>query len=145
MKNIFKLICKKCGGKCCKSTIFLTQKDIDKWKPFEGKFATIKKEAGFMLVHKGKCPFLNTETGCTLNENMKPFDCILFPLAFTYKNETINFYLDKKCPYINEISKDWIDETKKWALEQLQDWSEEEKITYSNIIECYPASQLIPV
>ena len=145
MKNVFEVICKKCGGKCCKSTVFLTQRDIDRWKSYEGKFAVIKREAGFMLKHDGKCPFLNLKTGCTLDEPMKAFDCIMFPLAFTYENGKINFYLNKKCPYYNEIPKDWIEKTKKWTLEQLNSWTEEEKITYSNIIREYPDSELISV
>jgi len=145
MKNTFEIICKKCGGKCCKSTIFLTQRDIDKWKQFEGEFKVKEKGAGFMLIHEGQCPFLNEETGCTLEENLKAFDCILFPLAFIYKNEKIKFYLNKKCPYVNKIQKDWIEKTKKWALEQLKSWNEEEKRTYSKIIENYPVSELISI
>jgi Fe-S-cluster containining protein len=131
MRNMFIKICKKCGGKCCKSTIFLTQRDVDKWKPYIDRFGVRREGAGFMLVHDGKCPFLDTRTGCTLDEKTKPFDCVLFPLGFVYINGTFDFFLKDKCPYINEIPKNWISKTKKWALRELKSWSEEERMTYS--------------
>ena len=96
------------------------------------------------MLHKGKCPFLS-EKGCVLPEKLKPFDCKLFPLAFKYENKQIKFFLNKKCPFIDRIPKSWIRKTKKWALKELRNWNEEEKITYSKIIEKYPPSQLIPM
>jgi len=143
-RNIFEIICKKCQGKCCKSTIFLTQTDVDRLnKRHKGVFKVEKIPGIMILDESGKCPFLNESKGCILSENLKPFDCRVFPIAFIYRNGETNFYLNKKCPYHNEIPKEWIEKTKKWAKKELESWTEEEKLEFSKMIEKCPQSQLI--
>ncbi|MBN2015982.1 YkgJ family cysteine cluster protein [Candidatus Dojkabacteria bacterium] len=151
MKNIFEIICKKCVGKCCKTTIFLTQKDIDRLEKYKEKFRLIPMEKdmkappGYMDLVEGSCPFLEEEKGCTLRHEEKPFDCRVFPLAFIYKAGETKFYLNKKCPYYDEIPEEWIHKTKIWAQEELKNWSEDEKLAFSKMIERYQSKQLIPV
>lgn len=151
-KNVFKVICKKCQGKCCKETVVLTQKDINKLNvKYKNWFRVINEETnleeppGHIVLKKNHaCPFLG-ENGCILEENMKPFDCLFFPLAFVYKKGKLSFYLNKKCPYYEEIPKKWVQKTKKWAQEQLKFWTEKEKLFYSKDVENYQSSVLIPL
>ncbi|MFC1727162.1 hypothetical protein ACFL0Y_01440 [Patescibacteria group bacterium] len=88
---------------------------------------------------------MDKSKGCTLPEDIKPFDCKVFPVAFIYKNGKTSFYLNKKCPYYREIPREWIEKTHKWARKELESWTEEEKLEYSKMIEKYPQSQLIPL
>lgn len=151
-KNIFKVICKKCQGLCCKATVVVTQNDLDKLnKKYKGTFKIINEETGrekppghFILTKNHVCPFLG-EKGCILEENMKPFDCLFFPLAFIYRNGKLSFYLNKHCPFYMEIPKDQLLKTKKWAQKQLKSWTEKEKLFYSKDVENYPRSLLIPL
>lgn len=144
MGNIFRIICKECKGKCCKSTVHITRKEFDKLKQVRGNLQVTKDGALFRI--DGKCPFLNEKTGCTLGGNLKPFDCTLYPLTFLYKDGKIKFYLNKTCPYANRIPEDWIKKTKRWTLEQLKEWAEDEKTSYSNVIKrYYSESDLTPV
>ncbi len=150
-KNIFKVICKKCQGLCCKATVVVIQKDLDKLKKYKGMFKIKNEETEteippghFILTKNHYCPFLG-ENGCILEEKMKPFDCIFFPLAFIYKNRKLSFYLNKHCPFYMEISKKQLLKTKKWAQKQLKSWTEKEKLFYSKDVENYPRSLLIPL
>ena len=152
-KNIFRVICKKCQGKCCRATVLLVQKDVNQLnRKYKGRFKVINEETGYEetpghMAHNEKhmCPFLEEQRGCVLEEEYKPFDCRFFPLAFIYKNNNLSFYLNKKCSYYMYIPKSWIIQTKKWAEEQLKSWTEKEKLAYSKDVESYPSSQLIPI
>ncbi len=151
-KNIFKVICKKCHGLCCKATVVVTKKDLDKLNTkYKGMFKIIKEETGlektpghFILTKNHLCPFLG-KTGCVLEENEKPFDCIFFPLAFIYKNNTTSFYINKHCPFCMKIPKKELLKTKRWGKERLKSWTDEEKLFYSKDVENYPKSLLIPL
>ena len=46
------------------------------------------------------------------------------------------------CSYLNEIPKEWIEKTKKWAVKELETWTEEDKLTFSNIMEENSLSEL---
>lgn len=142
MKNIFKIICKKCRGKCCKLNVMIAKKDYNKLKnKLDQK--QFKKYGKNILVHWGKCPFLNEKEGCSLPEKLKPFDCQLFPLTFMYEKGKIKIFLNKKCPYSKEISKEWISKTKKWLLKELKNWNKEELKTYTNLIKKHSSSKLV--
>lgn len=130
MKTIADL-CKKCQGGCC-TTVFLGKYDIEKLKK-AGKHFNIKKVEGgheFVETENGKCPFLNEGIGCILSDDLKPLDCILFPLAFKMEGKNIKFFLNTKCPYFSEIPVDWINKTMKWFELHINQWSEDEIKTY---------------
>jgi len=122
----------------------LTKKDYVKLKNRvdDNQF---KKYGKNILVHWGKCPFLNEQKGCTLPERLKPFDCKLFPLTFMYEKNKVRIFLNKKCPYTKEISKEWINKTKKGLLKELKKWTKEEKETYTSLIRKHSSSKLVPL
>ena len=128
-------ICRVCGGFCC-TTVFLGKSDIKKLNK-AGKVVQYQKVEGgheFVKTAHGKCPFLKEGIGCVLPEELKPFDCILYPLAFTKKNGSFEFYVNTKCPYYKEIPKDWIKKTILWFNDKIKEWTDEE-------IEAYIARQ----
>lgn len=142
-RDIFNIICKKCDGQCCKYYIFLTKKELGRLLKLGEKFRYKKEGAGFLMDSPNCCRFLDNKTGCKLASRFKPFDCKLFPLAFIYKNKTVNFYLIKDCPYWQKINQACISEIKTLARRRLKTWTEKEKITYSNIIENYFKKELL--
>lgn len=141
MKRSFEQVCKECQGYCC-TTVFLGQSDVDKLTKAGKNFRTKKLVVGYELekASEGNCPFLEVGKGCTLNEELKPFDCVLFPLAFTKTGEKYTFYLNKKCPYFNQAPKEWIDKTIIWALDNINNWSQDEIEAYIKRQEGFLAS-----
>lgn len=125
-------ICRICLGKCCQPPIFLGQKDVEKLRKAGKQFNYKKaKNAGFDLVSDGKCPFLKIGKGCTLDRDLKPIDCVLYPLVFKIKEDgSIEYYLNKGCPYFKDVPNDWIEETKKWIQTKMDEWSSQEKDAY---------------
>lgn len=125
------LLCKKCNGKCCKPPIFLGYSDIKKLKK-TGKIFEYKKNktGGYDLISKDKCPFLKEGLGCTLEKKLKPFDCLLFPLAFKENKEKFIFYLNKICPCWKTLPHYWIVQTKRVANRKLKDWTVKERDAY---------------
>lgn len=148
MKNIFEVICKKCDGKCCKTVTFLSQDDVKRLQECKTEFSQNKeflhrkKNHSFLVLNKGKCPFLTEHKGCQLKESCRPLECLLFPLVFKYDKGKLRFYLNKKCPYLREISKKWVSKTKQWAANKLQQWTKEELSEFSKIIDNHPGSHL---
>lgn len=49
------------------------------------------------------CLFLDTQKGCTLSEEDKPFECKIWPLRVMHKDGEIVVALAKTCPAINEV------------------------------------------
>ncbi|MDD4271891.1 MAG: YkgJ family cysteine cluster protein [Patescibacteria group bacterium] len=143
-KNIFDIICKTCGGKCCKYYIFLTEKELRRLLKTAVKFKYKKQGAGFLMDTPARgCDFLDHKTGCRLNSRQKSLDCKLFPLAFTYKNKTLDFYLLKACPFWKKIDRQCIDKIKAITRRELKSWTEKEKITYSKLIADYTKKELL--
>lgn len=152
MKTVFKKICKKCQGYCCKLPVFITERDIDHLKKYgkeikvHNEFTGANKAPGYLVQDdQKKCSFLNLETGCTLEHEDKPFDCRVFPVTFKYKNGEVTFYFNKECKYWKEIPFSWALETKKWAEKVVDELTEEEKIEFSKMIERHPELLLIPL
>lgn len=144
-QNIFNIICKKCGGKCCKYYIFLTKKELDRLLKLGEKFRYKKEGVGFLMDSPNCCKFLDGKTGCKLPDYLKPLDCKLFPVAFIYKNKIINFYLINDCTYWQKIDRQSINKIKIMTRRRLKTWTEKEKITYSKIIEAYPKKEFIKI
>ena len=112
---------------------FLGLRDVEKLKK-TGRNLKIESagKGGFDLIHEGQCPFLEEGVGCTLSNDLKPLDCILYPLSFTEDNGGLEFYLNDLCPYFNEAPDGWIEETKRWAIDALKSWTKEERKTYAS-------------
>lgn len=142
-EDLFNRICKECADKdlsCCNYKLFLVKEELDKVKGFKKDVKYKKDRSGYKLVRdtrdkRHRCQFLGSN-GCVLpDDSFKPFDCLLFPLNIIYRNGEIEFYLSKCCIFYKEISKEWIDKTKKWATERFNSWSEQEKKDYSKSAE----------
>ena len=152
MEEISNTICKECSEKgetCCIFKLFLTEDEIKILKKYNPELKYKRTKSGFSFVRDKrdsqlKCQFL-TDKGCSLPEELKPLDCILFPLVIIYKNSEIIFHLNKDCPCLKFIPKEWIEKTKKQALEKFKTWSEEEKINYSKVAESIPEKKLINI
>lgn len=55
------------------------------------------------------CPFLDPARGCTLPQDLKPFECKIWPLrAVRQKDNSIAVALTPTCPSINKVSPDQI-------------------------------------
>src|SRR3989338_5467745 len=152
MTNIFNKICKKCSEKgetCCNFKLFLFKDEIKNLKKYKPDLKYLKTKSGFSLIRDKKnsqfrCQFL-TDKGCSLSEELKPLDCVLFPMVIIHKNSEIIFYINKDCPYAKSIPKEWIEKTKRYALEKFKTWSEEEKIGCSKVAESIQENNLIKV
>lgn len=60
------------------------------------------------------CPFLDTDTGCSLSETDKPFDCKLWPLRVMRREDHLLLTMSIACPSIMT-----------WELEQLRSYAQE--------------------
>jgi len=141
MEKVFKKICKKCNGKCCRLNIMITRKDkVKLGRKFDEN--SFKKYGKNIYVHWKNCPFLISDKGCTLSQKSKPFDCRLFPLTFMYQKGKIKIFLNKKCPYVEEIPQIWISKRKKWLINELRSWTKEELKTYTSLIKKHSSSEL---
>lgn len=60
------------------------------------------------------CPFLSREKGCLLPEELKPFDCKIWPLRVMRKEKTAVLVLEPYCNIINRYS---IEELRQFAIE----------------------------
>ena len=50
------------------------------------------------------CPFLDPSRGCTLPQDLKPFECKIWPLrAIRHSEDTLAVALTPTCPSINKI------------------------------------------
>ena len=49
------------------------------------------------------CHFLNPNSGCTLDDNEKPFDCKIWPLRVMKKEEQYVITLSQSCPQAIEL------------------------------------------
>ena len=73
------------------------------------------------------CPFLDPTRGCTLPQDLKPFECKIWPLrAVRQKDNSIAVALTPTCPAINKVSPDRIRELATSGLgQQILDYAEE--------------------
>lgn len=142
-KNILNIICGRCGGKCCKSyLIFLTKKELKGLLKLGARFKYKKAGAGYLMDCEQHCDFLNKH-GCRLPSRLKPFDCKLYPLAFIYAKEKIDFYLIKECPYFKKIDNNFLKKWQNRMKKRINRLSQKEKISYSRLIENYPKDKLM--
>ena len=138
--DFFKTLCKKCGGKCCRTWVFVNSKEFQELQHVK-HFRIERKGAGYMLYHDRECPFL-TKDGCSIPDS-KPLDCISYPLRFLYNKGKTEFYEGEDCPFLNKIPKKWLLETEKLTRNELKKWTKKEIESFCKIIKSQ--DKLIPV
>ena len=62
------------------------------------------------------CPFLNKKKGCVLSDDLKPFDCKIWPFRIMKKDNNLGFAISKSCPSLQNFS---FDELYKFFKENL--------------------------
>lgn len=156
--------CQKCNNSVCCSKpffAFVTEEEHEKIiKYCEDKKISINPNKIFTnftsdssngsknyLISKqdtGQCIFLGSDKRCLIEE-VKPLDCLFWPLTFDYSSETnqITIYLGD-CLFTREIKKanllnDWIETQKKNILNGISHFSKADLIAYTtlpNIFNC---------
>ena len=56
------------------------------------------------------CPFLNSQTGCILPAELKPFECSIWPLRPVYSKGEIAVALTPTCPAVNKAPHEAVEE-----------------------------------
>lgn len=54
-------------------------------------------------AEEAPCPFLDPSRGCTLPQDLKPFECKIWPLRAVRTQESIAVALTPTCPAINKV------------------------------------------
>ena len=54
-------------------------------------------------AEEAPCPFLDPRRGCTLPQDLKPFECKIWPLRAVRTQESIAVALTPTCPAINKV------------------------------------------
>ena len=54
-------------------------------------------------AEEAPCPFLDPSRGCTLPQDLKPFECKIWPLRAVRTQESISVALTPTCPAINKV------------------------------------------
>ena len=91
---------KRCNKCCIKTSMLLSNKDIERIEQlgYDRHFFTKSKKGWLKLKNKdGKCIFHNGKI-CIIYDN-RPEGCILYPLIFN--REIKSAVVDKDCPYEN--------------------------------------------
>lgn len=65
---------------------------------------------------EAKCYFLDTNNGCILSKDEKPFDCSIWPFRLMKKQDKLVIALTPTCPAINKIPLEEISEFVKTEL-----------------------------
>lgn len=129
---VFQRICSLCGGKCCRTTIFLTGSEFRLLK--EGSQIISRNSNGtIQLGETDVCPFLS-DFGCSLPYEIRPLDCRIFPFAFLLKDRNLFIYKNHKCAYADEVPEEWMIEMKKSIEIEILHWTIEDKYRYSSLI-----------
>lgn len=77
-------------------------------------------------LEEAPCPFLDKNTGCLLPEDLKPFDCKIWPFRIMKNNEKIGLALSKQCPWVKNTNlKSIIDFLNKELAQKLINYSKE--------------------
>jgi hypothetical protein len=154
----FYAYCKKCKhSDCCSVPFFAFVSNFEKEKIIkylksiknamkdEKLFEKFKVEGlngeYFYKISKknnGKCIFLRDNKSCLI-QNVKPLDCILWPLTFDYMQKTkeIIIYIGN-CFSITEMKRmkilnNWIQDQKKLLLSRIKEYSTSELIAYTSL------------
>lgn len=89
---------------------------------------------------EAKCPFLDSNSGCMLSNDDKPFDCKIWPFRVLKKSEALVIGLTPTCPSVNSLN---IDDLKKFVMEELYDKVFEYAHNHREIIKDYDDKYII--
>ncbi len=137
--------CRPCNAKCCKTgkligspiiSIEESKKLSDEEKthlrtvisPTKKEYFVIKKQ-----TNSNKCFFLSEDNTCRI-QNVKPMDCLCYPIKAIILNNKIDFIVDPDCPASPHLSKEFITKAKQIALESLKRFDKE---TYNHWLDNY--------
>lgn len=81
---------------------------LARFRPVGKNSFTIDLSEGYKTdepEEEAACPFLNSEKGCVLSEEEKPFDCKIWPLRAVRKSSGGKIFvaLTKTCPAVNRL------------------------------------------
>lgn len=129
---VFQRICSLCGGKCCRTTIFLTGSEFQFLKERK-QIISHNSDGTIRLGETDVCPFLS-DTGCSLPYELRPLDCRIFPFAFLLKDGKLFIYKNHKCAYADQVTQEWMLVMKKSIEIEILRWTLEDKYRYSSLI-----------
>jgi len=130
--------CIPCGARCCKIsksigspilsedekeniTKFLKEKN--KGKPDCFKRIEVGNECYYIIKEKDKnCYLLNSKHHCTIQE-VKPLDCLAYPVKAIFEGKNISLIMDKECPALNFLSPGFIEQAKRMAIKSIERFS----------------------
>ncbi|MFH1290324.1 MAG: hypothetical protein ABIH92_02855 [Nanoarchaeota archaeon] len=137
--------CIPCKAKCCKTgkligTPILSEDEASKVKkmadehikevtsPTGEKYYTILEQKGTQ-----RCVFLTDKNKCRI-QDIKPLDCLCYPIKAVHAGDAIKFIIDKDCPASKHLSKEFIEDAKKTALKSIKRF---DKQTYQHWLDDY--------
>lgn len=129
---IFQQICNSCGGKCCRTTIFMTRKEFQLLKE-RNDLIYHNSDGTVQLEENDLCPFLS-DNCCSLPYEVRPLDCRIFPIAFLCEEDKLVIYKNYKCAYVDKIPQYWILTVKKKIEMEISHWTVEDKYRYSLLV-----------
>ncbi|MFH1978334.1 MAG: hypothetical protein ABIJ92_03345 [Candidatus Aenigmatarchaeota archaeon] len=136
--------CVPCEAKCCQSRKAVGVPILSEEEAliFKEKFGVkLKKEEtpnGVYYVFQDwlenkKCPFLTSKHTCKTQE-MKPLDCLAYPLIGIPQNGSVRFLIDPDCPAVKHLDQEYIEKVKMISLQSLRRFPEE---TYKHWLDNY--------
>ncbi|MCL5010619.1 MAG: hypothetical protein M1127_00160 [Patescibacteria group bacterium] len=78
------------------------------------RYFIIQEEKG-----RKRCSFLSLDNKCLI-QDIKPLDCLCYPVKAVYKQGKIKFIIDGTCPAAQNLSENFIKNAKKIALESIR-------------------------
>jgi Fe-S-cluster containining protein len=143
MENLSLLkYCIPCNAKCCKTGKLIGSPILDEEESKEiGKenvqeIITPKGKKYWILKERkenSNCRFLTKDNKCLI-QNIKPLDCLCYPIKAVYNKNKIIFINDKDCLAHNKLNKEFIKEAKKIAIKSIKRFDKE---TYNHWLDNY--------
>ncbi len=89
------------------------------------------------------CDYLDKNSGCTLSEKEKPFDCKIWPFRVMEENEKIYVTIATTCPAINKKSENEINECLNDIIDRIRDEIEKKNCTVKKMNPLYKKCTLL--
>lgn len=140
--------CIPCSAYCCKisrtigSPILSEDEKKNITKFYEEKYKRrlncfkrieVGNEYYYIIKEKnGDCYFLDNNN-CKIQE-VKPLDCLAYPIKAIYENNNISLVIDTECPAANFLSSDFIKQAKRIAIKSIKRFSPQ---IYNNWLDNY--------
>ena len=117
--------CKGCKSKCCKhvggiGSPILDKKERDlcenRLKDSTKKVITPNGKIYYLIKEINQnCIFLKDNGDCKI-QDVKPLDCLCYPIKAIYSKDKIIFVVDANCPAQKKLDKNFIKKAKEIAL-----------------------------